>query len=50
MEIIETIQSNMIIKFVDSYWEDIFNRMENLRCNLNEFEQTLNINNNTNKQ
>ena len=50
MEAIDTIQSNMNIKFVDSYWEDLFNRMENLRRNLSQPEQTQNTNSNTNKQ
>jgi len=50
MEAIDTIQANMIIQFVDSYWEDLFNRMENLRCNLSQLEQTQNINNNTNNK
>ena len=50
METIETIQSNMIIKFVDNYWENLFKRMENLRSNLDQFEQKLTINNNTNNK
>ena len=48
MEVIETTQANQIIKFVDSYWENLFKRMENLRSNLDQFEQKLTINNNTN--
>jgi len=50
MEAIETKQANIIIQFVDSYWIDLFNRMENLRSNLDQFEQRLTNNNNTKTQ
>jgi len=50
MEAIETIKENMMIKYVDNYWENLFNRIDELRYNLDQLEQTLIINNNTKTQ
>ena len=47
MEMIDTTQTNMITKYEESYWEKLFSRIEQLRCNLDQTEQAQINDNNT---